>query len=215
MRIPAARGEVLPAEKDRRLCVAIANVAITSIKPFLHEANADPSDDDEDQQQPTRDGGTPPRNQMRSTHANDGTQRRQQTEQYAAPPRGSKPFQPAKIIDRCPPGLRCRHLEGRDLFQVLIKKWSSAMADDAHRVGEATRWIGILQQLLVAVAPTDEVRDEVRKPRDGNGSKITPVVPTPRRYGGNPVLQAILSGVSQETDVTNVHTGESGPRHVK
>jgi hypothetical protein len=45
------------------------------------------------------------------------------------------------------------------------------MADDAHRVGEATRWIGILQQLLVAVAPTDEVRDEVRKPRDGNGSK--------------------------------------------
>ena len=35
-------------------------------------------------------------------------------------------------------------------------------------------------------------------------AKITPVVPTPRRYGGRRTLQVILSGVSQETDVTNV-----------
>src|SRR4029450_1803941 len=43
-------------------------------------------------------------------------------------------------------------------------------------------------------------------------AKITPVVPTPRRYGGNRVLQAILSGVSQETDVTDVQP-ENGPIH--
>ena len=121
-------------------------------------------------------------NEMRSTQANDGTQRHQQTEQHAAPPRGGKPFQPAKILDRRPPGLRCRHLEGRDLFEVLIKKWSGAMTDDAHRVGEAIRRIGLLRQLLVAVATTYEVRDEIRQPRDRNGSK---------NYAGRPHTQTV------------------------
>jgi hypothetical protein len=35
-------------------------------------------------------------------------------------------------------------------------------------------------------------------------AKITPVVPTPRRYEPNRALEVILSGVSQETDVTDV-----------
>ena len=35
-------------------------------------------------------------------------------------------------------------------------------------------------------------------------AKITPVVPTPRRYGAVRTLLVILSGVSQETDVTDV-----------
>ena len=171
MRIPAARGEVLSAEKDRRLVIAMADFAIASIEPFSHDSNADPRDDDEDQQQPARDGGTPPRDQMRCAHANHRTQRRHQHQQHAAPPRGGKPFQPAKIIDRGPPGLRCGHLEGRDLFEVLIKKRRSAMTDDAHRVGEAIRRIGIIQQLLVVVATAYEVRDEVRQPRNRDGSK--------------------------------------------
>ena len=105
------------------------------------------------------------------TQANHDTQRRHQPEQHAAPPRCGKPFQPAKIIDRGLPGLRCRHVEGRDLFEVLIKKRSSAITDDAHRVREAIRRIGVVQQLLVDVATAYKMRDEIRQPRDRNGSK--------------------------------------------
>jgi hypothetical protein len=35
-------------------------------------------------------------------------------------------------------------------------------------------------------------------------AKITPVVPTPRRYEARRAPPLILSGVSQETDVTDV-----------
>jgi hypothetical protein len=35
-------------------------------------------------------------------------------------------------------------------------------------------------------------------------AKITPVVPTPRRYESSRTPPLILSGVSQETDVTDV-----------
>ena len=54
---------------------------------------------------------------------------------------------------------------------VLIKKWGGAMTDDAHRVRETIRRIGIVQQLLDVVAPTYKVRDEIRQPRDRNGGK--------------------------------------------
>ena len=171
MRILAARGEVLPAEKDGRLVTAMANFAMASIETSPHDPNAYPRYDKEDQQQPTRDGGTPPRDEMHCTYPNHGTQRRHQAEQYAAPPRCGKPFQPAKILSRGPSGLGCRHLEGRDLFEILIKKRCGAITDDAHRVRETIRRIGIVEQLLDIIAPTDKVRDEIRQPCNRNGSK--------------------------------------------
>ena len=104
------------------------------------------------------------------------------TEQHAAPPRCGEPFQPAQVLDRRAPGLRCRHLEGRYLLEVLIKKGRGAMTDDAHRVREAIRRIGLVQQLLVAVATTYEMRDEIRQPRDRDGSK---------NYAGRPHTQTV------------------------
>ena len=154
----------------------------------------------EDQQQPARDGCTPPWNEMRSAHASHGAQCRHQRQQHVSPPRG-KPFEPVQTLDRGPPGLRCRHLEGRDLFEVLIKR-SRAMADDAHRV-EAIRRIGILQQLVV-VAAAYEMRDEIRQPRNRDGGEDHTGRPHTQTVRGRPHLLVILSGVSQETDVTDV-----------
>jgi len=56
------------------------------------------------------------------------------------------------------------------------------MTDDAHRVREALRRIGLLEQLLVAVATAYKVRDEIGKPRDRNGSK---------NYAGRPHTQTV------------------------
>jgi hypothetical protein len=43
------------------------------------------------------------------------------------------------------------------------------MTNDAHRVREAISRIGFLQQFVVA--PAYEMRDEIRKPRDCDGSE--------------------------------------------
>ncbi len=145
----------------------------------------------------------PPRDEACSAQADHCAQRGHEPQQHAAPPRRGEPFQPAKIIDRGPPGLRRRDLEGRDLLEVMIKKGRRAMPDDAHRVGEAIGGVGLVQHSSSSRRRT-KCGTRYASHAIAMAAKITPVVPTPRRYGAEPRSQVILSGVSQETDVTDV-----------
>ena len=146
------------------------DLGIAGVEPFQHDPNTDPRDGNEDQQQPTRYCSTPPGDEVGSTQADHYAHCSHQHQQHTSSPRCGDPFQPTQIIDRSPPGLRRRHFEGRDFLEILIKKRSGTITNDAHRVREAISGIGVFQQLIV-VSPAYEMRDKIRKPCDCDGSE--------------------------------------------
>ena len=127
---------LLDAQEDRRLVAAVGDLPVAGVQALDHEPHADPGNHDEDHQQAAGDRHAPPGNQLNRTDPDHHTQPGHQHQQHATAPQRGGGLQPAKIVDRRPPGLRGRHLVGLDLLQILIKERGGAVPDDSHRVGE-------------------------------------------------------------------------------